>query len=101
MSDDLCLDPAALEAHATRLARIASQVEAVGKAASLRVGDGDYGAAFGWFASIVNEMLAGTEESINNHGDDLQKNVSAFRYTISHYVSTDRSGAAEVNRAGS
>ncbi|TWS25751.1 hypothetical protein FK268_00265 [Tsukamurella sputi] len=100
MIDDLSLDPVAMEAHAARLDRIASRVNAVASAASLRVGDGDYGAAFGWFASVVNDMLAATEESIKTHSTDIAKNVSGCRKTIDAYQVTDGAGATGVNRAG-
>lgn len=101
MTDELCVDPDALNAHMKKLSGIASAVAAVGTAATRRVGDGDYGAAFGWFASIVNDMLAGTEESIKNHSADVEKHVAECRRTVETFLATDRSSASGVQGAGS
>lgn len=96
MTDDCVVDPVTVEAQTKALADIASAVSAVGAAASLRVGDGDYGAAFGWFASIVNKQLAGTEDVIKRHSGEIETHLDDFRKNISANRRTDQSGAAAL-----
>ncbi|MFD9828163.1 MULTISPECIES: hypothetical protein [Tsukamurella] len=96
MTDDCVVDPVTVEAQSKALADIASAVSAVGSAASLRVGDGDYGAAFGWFASIVNKQLASTEEVIKRHGGEIETHLDEFRKNISATRRTDQSGATAL-----
>jgi hypothetical protein len=94
---DTVIDAATADAHQKALTEIATTVSAVGTTSSSnRVGDGDYGALFGWLATRVNTALNDVTESVSRHSAELEKHRTEFSRNITVNRQTDQGGATAL-----
>ncbi|AUN40978.1 hypothetical protein HWD35_14150 [Tsukamurella tyrosinosolvens] len=98
---DCVISPATAAAHESALTTIATTVSAAGTTSSSnRVGDGDYGALFGWLATRVNDALDDLTESVSRHSGELETHRTEFRRNITVNQQTDQGGATALTETG-
>lgn len=98
---DCTISPATADAHEKALTAIATTVGTAGTTSSSnRVGDGDYGALFGWLATRVNNALDDLTESVTTHSAELDMHRSEFRRNITVNQETDQGGATALAETG-
>lgn len=98
---DCVIAPAIAVAHEKALTAIETTVTAAGTTSSSnRVGDGDYGALFGWLATRVNQALDDLTESVSTHSGELETHRTDFRRNITVNEETDQGGATALAETG-
>lgn len=102
---DCVISPATAAAHESALTTIATTVSAAGTTSSsnrvgVGVGDGDYGALFGWLATRVNDALDDLTESVSRHSGELETHRTEFRRNITVNQQTDQGGATALTETG-
>ncbi|BDD82218.1 hypothetical protein TPB0596_19810 [Tsukamurella pulmonis] len=98
---DCRIDPATVAAHEKALNDVAATVSAAGStSASNRVGDGDYGALFGWLATRVNNALDDLTESVTTHSGELGTHRAEFQRNVAVNQQADQGGATALTETG-
>ena len=98
---DCAISPDTADSHERALTTIAATVSSAGTTSSShRVGEGDYGALFGWLATRVNQALEDLTEAVSRHSGELETHRTEFRRNITVNQETDRGGAAALTETG-
>ncbi|MBS4104441.1 hypothetical protein [Tsukamurella paurometabola] len=98
---DCTISAATADAHEKALTTIAATVSTAGTTSSSnRVGDGDYGALFGWLATRVNASLDDLTASVSRHSSEVEKHRAEFRRNITVNQETDQGAATALMETG-